>query len=101
VFAAPLTKLPRRNAEREESLLIRLGARTRRGWYGEALVSVGDRVTIGGTLVFEPPDVPSPDRELGYRAGPPPARRIAGSRDTPLVIRGSRQADARALASAP
>lgn len=88
LFRLPLVSLSPRNPERETSFLARQGARTRSGWFGEAVLELGSYVMVGGTLqLVEPHAIPSAaDAEPGHDDATFASRRITGDRDAPLAF---------------
>jgi hypothetical protein len=104
LFRLPLVKLSPRNLERETTFLVRQGARTRSGWFGEAVLEVGSHITVAGTLQLVQSDVaPSvADAERGpYRAAPAASRRITGNHDAPLAFTVARASNGGVKRSAP
>jgi len=85
LFGLPPQKLVPRQPEREASFLARHALGQGRANFSEVALQIGARVTVGGTLMLVPREVP-PTIELGFRDPIPPAREIIGSRERPLVI---------------
>lgn len=85
LFGLPPLKLVPRQPDREASFLARHALGKGRANFSEVALQIGAQVTVGGTLMLVPREVP-PTGELGFRDPIPPAREIIGSRDRPLVI---------------
>jgi len=58
-----------------------------RAIYEETVVEPGAMVSVAGLMMKDPATEPAPvSTELGFREAPPPALRLAGNADHPLVI---------------